>query len=301
MKTHIYLFAGVISLLSFRTHAQQDPLYSQYMFNKLAINPAYAGVYDMASVTSIFRKQWWGIEGSPTTLSLSGNTSLPLDKAGAGITVISDQTGPVSNTEVEAAFAYKLVSPDGDSKFSMGLNIGFINQRINFNKVEVKDQNDPNFQGVTNVSKPSVGFGLYYTTPKYYAGFSLPRILNVDFDNGEVSGAQYKRHYYFNGGFLLETSKIKIVPSLLMRYVEGAPVSFDINGTAIINEALWAGLSFRGLNSVVISGQLQISDVVKAGLAYDWTFSYKDLHTIEVMLTLGFPVFDFHAVQPVYF
>ena len=304
MKTRLVVFTTLL-LLSTGAFAQQDPLYSQYNFNKLAFNPAYAGIYDMASVTTMYRDQWAGLEGSPKTFTLSGNTSLPLDKAGAGITVINDNAGAISNTEVDIAFAYRLVSPSGDNKFSMGLNVGLINQRVDYNSLNLEDNTDPNFQGSSSITKPNVGFGLYYTTPQYFAGISVPKILNVDFDNGDVTGTTYERHYYLNAGYLLELANkdIKLVPSFWLKYVDGADPSVDLNLTGIFSETIWAGLGMRNTSALFISGQLQVSDLVKLGVAYE--LSFKDnlsrYPTLEFMVNFGFPLFDFHAVQPVYF
>lgn len=304
MKTRI-LLTLCLGFISFGSMAQQDPLYSQYNFNKLAFNPAYAGIYDMAMVSAIFRKQWIQIPESPTTFTFSGHTSLPLDKAGAGLVVISDHLGAVSITEIEAAFSYKLVSPSGDNKLSMGLNIGMINNKVDNSKVEVADAGDVNFEGQASITKPTVGFGLFYTTPTYFVGLSVPKILNIDFDNGEASGLDYNRHYYLNAGYLFElnTKGIKLVPSTWIKYVKGANLSFDGSITGIFNEKIWGTFGFRTAGFIYLNGQLQVSDVMKVGVAFDFTSKQNMARymTFELMANFNLPVFDFHAVQPVYF
>lgn len=310
------LLLSLFLVFSARVQAQQDPLYSQYMFNPAVLNPAYAGLYDMASATATHRQQWIGMgEGHPASTTLNAHSSLPVDKMGVGVTFLNDQYAITSRNEFNLAYSYKLTM--GEKKLSFGLQGGFSALRMDYGRLNPKDADDVNFSTAENItdSKPNFGFGAMYATPLYFVSLSVPKLLGHDVDDGtETTTNRYRSHIYLHTGYIFDlANEIKIKPSVLVKYVNGSPVNIDINGSILLEESLWLGLSFRNSsadlipNSLVIMSQLQVTDLIKVGYSYDFIFN-NDLRraagwfsTHEFMVNVNFPLFDQQAVQTVYY
>ena len=286
--------------------AQQDPLYSQYMQNPFLINPAYAGTYDMFSATANFRWQWLGMGGAPNTNSLSAHSSIVNNRLGAGVILVNDRFGINNNTEAHGALAYKLrLSDSEDNVLSFGMQASMVNYRFDNTKLNKRDDTDPYFR-TDNVTatEPNFGAGLFYRGQKFFAGFSAPKVLNSTFAEDYSAGAQYRRHFFLTGGYLIDLTNVQVKPSFLLKYVQGAPVSVDINGSVLLKDVLWLGASLRNLNSAVLMAQLQISDMFRVGYSVDLPMSKVLRATYgshELMLNMDLKLLKSHDIGFRYF
>lgn len=297
---------GFLILIGNVAFAQQDPIYSQYMQNPLLINPAYAGTYNMAAVNVMSRLQWLNMTGAPVTNVVSGQTAFYENRLGAGVIVSNDRFGISNNTEIQGNFAYKLRLADNDDHaLSFGMQVGMVNYNFNYNNLNTKTQDDPNFlPGRKTATEPNFGAGVFYRSEKLFAGVSAPKILNSEFADGNTSIGQYRRHYFFTGGYLFDFISVQFKPSVLVKYVDGAPVSIDLNGSVLLKDKLWLGASFRYLNSVVLMAQLQLNDNLRLGYSLDTPFNSvvkTSYGTHELMLNIDLKLLKSHDIGLRYF
>ena len=301
----------ILALLSFvlalnEVHAQQDPLYSQYMQNPLVINPGYTGTYNMMSLTGISRWQWVGMQGVPQTNTATGHTSFMNNKLGAGIILVNDRFGISNNTEAHATFAYKLrLSDNDDHVLSFGMQAGLINHSFNYADLTLKNDNDASFvTGRQNTTDPNFGAGLFYRNEKMFAGISAPKILNTKFEDGNSTPIQYRRHLFLTAGYLIDLNSVQLKPSFLLKYVDGAPVSLDVNASILLKEKLWLGGSIRNLNSAVLMAQLQLNDMLRLGYSFDLPLNNivkTTFGTHELMLNVDLKLLRSHDIGMRYF
>jgi type IX secretion system PorP/SprF family membrane protein len=304
------LISLFFAILLFPVVGQNDPVYSQYMFNPLIINPAYAGVHDMASVYAVYKNQWGGFgKGSPVTSTLSGQTTIPKNNIGLGFSFVNDRIGVQETNEFNAIGSYKLEL--GGSKYlSFGLQGGFLNASYDYSdlKFDAGDESDVNFEveGSGSGTKPTVGAGLLWTSKTIFFGVSVPRLLDMTIEDGTQSKTKINRNVLVTGGYVFHLAKaIKIKPSIMVRYVEGAELVYDINGSILLKERFWLGASVRSFNTVALMGQIKATDLVTAGMAYELPIDGKDAikvgSTFEVMLNLNMSFFDVQAVQTIFY
>lgn len=260
--------ASVLIMAATSVMAQYDPLYNQYVFNQMLINPAYAGSFDIVSITLMSRAQWTGIEGAPITNSLTGHTSIFKNKGGTGLYVLNDQLGVNNNTEAFVSFSYKI--DFGQSKLAMGMQGGLIQYKYNYSQLNMEYVNDPSFlPSLSNFTKPNFGAGLLYYGEYFYVGISVPRILSVTVNDGVKESSRYLKHYYLSGGVIFPLSNfIKLKPSMLVRLVENK-VSVDVNASVLINEIIWAGIIVRNFNTFGAVAEFQISDRIRIGYSLE--------------------------------
>lgn len=248
---------------------QQDPLYNLYMFNQAMINPAYNGIYNATNATFISRAQWTGINGSPLTHTLNANSSFLNERLGAGLLVVNDRLGVNNNFEAQAAFTYKLKF--GEDRLSFGLQGGVINYTYDYNdlNLEVVDLNLTQ-QHMPNFTKPTLGMGVFYRSANYFAGISIPRLMNINVNDGVMTSTRYRRHVYLTGGLLISKYEhIKIKPSVLLRIVENGPAALDTNVSVLFLETLWAGVSIRNFQALSLNAQMEISNKFRFGYAFE--------------------------------
>jgi len=168
------LFLGGLAL---NANAQQDPMFTHYMYNTLSINPAYAGSRDALSITALHRSQWVGFDGSPTTQTITMHSPIANKNIGLGLTVVNDKIGPVNNTSLAGQFAY-IMQLNRKSKLSLGLSGGVNILQADLNSLSLDQQNDPTFQtNLTNRVTPNFGFGAYYSRERFYIGVSTPNLI----------------------------------------------------------------------------------------------------------------------------
>nr|WP_321453298.1 type IX secretion system membrane protein PorP/SprF [uncultured Carboxylicivirga sp.] len=283
--------------------AQQDPLYTQYMFNTLAFNPAYAGSRGMASFMALSRHQWVGFEGAPTTQTITGH--LPLNNVGIGLSIIHDKLTPVNQTGVYFDYAYRIKTSE-HSHLSFGLKGGFNYYQLDIAQLLLASPNDPSLNvGATNKYLPNFGFGLYWYSNNYFLGASSPKLLENKLVNGELETGHEVRHFFFTGGFVFNLGQeVKVKPTVLARLTEAAPLSFDANLNFLLKEKLWIGAMYRINNSFGGILQYQFTPQFKIGYAYDMTdneFRNYNNGTHEIMISYELNFTKTKVQNPRYF
>ena len=229
--------------------AQQDPLFSQYMFNKLALNPAYAGSQELMTVDALYRYQWVNIKGAPQTLSASVHTPLRNPHIGLGLNVYSDAIGPTITQGALATFAYRILFPT--AKLSFGIQAGVKYSDIFWSKVNPYDEGDPFFMSqLRNKAVPDANFGIYYYSNKYYIGLSSKQLLQNQMSivnvNGKDEFTKLLRHFYGMAGTALVLSdQLVFRPSVLIKFVQHSPPQMDLNASFLIAKTFWVGASYR--------------------------------------------------------
>lgn len=268
------------------TMAQQQVMFTQYMFNQTAINPAYAGSHRTLSVTALARKQWAGLEGAPSTLTLSAHSPIKNQRIGVGLLVVNDKIGVTSQTGLYNAYSYRIPFQNG-GRLAFGLQIGFTAYNAQFSKVS---DTDPTFAGDVKEVHPNVGGGVFYNTKLFYVGFSAPQLIQNTFDRNNLdSDSKMLRHYFLTAGYVFTLNhQLKLKPSFLVKAVDGAPVQFDVNLNLLMKEVLWVGMSWRSFESIDALLQFQISEKLQFGYAYDFSTT-KELSRVnsgshEIML-----------------
>tara|TARA_B110001452_G_scaffold243495_1_gene226965 strand:- start:1291 stop:2202 length:912 start_codon:yes stop_codon:yes gene_type:complete len=292
MKNLVILLFTI--LLASQGNAQQDPQYTQYMYNMNIINPAYTGSTEGLSVGALYRSQWVGLDGGPETFTF--NVHSPVGKqVGLGLSVISDQIGPVKETNAYIDFSYTI--PLGTvTKLAFGIKGGFTFHDIGLIGLDVIDDFDPNFQSNINEMTPNVGAGVYFYKPnKYYISVSVPNILNgVHLDtNGTKIGSE-KEHFFAAAGYVFDLSEnFKLKPHTLLKYATNSPVSYDINANVFMYDMVEVGLGYRLQDSFSGMINFQVSNNMRIGYAYDAIRSDLDIvtnssHEIFINFDLNF-------------
>lgn len=258
----------IVFLLALQLSAQQDPQYTQYMYNMNVINPAYAGSRENLSFGLLYRSQWAGLEGAPKTGTFFGHA--PVGKnVGLGLSVISDEIGPVKETNVYADFSYTLAL-GGEHKLALGLKAGATFHSLGLAGLDLIDQGDPFFNNASGTT-PNVGLGAFYYTNNYYLAFSVPNMLNsVQLDADGVNYGTDVAHYFVTGGYVFQVSKnTKLKPSFLVKSAFDAPTSFDVNLNALFLEKFEIGASYRLEDSFSGLVNFAITPSLRIGYAYD--------------------------------
>jgi type IX secretion system PorP/SprF family membrane protein len=288
------------------SYAQQEALYGQYMQNPLTVNPAYTGIYNMFSATGISRWQWVGMEGAPRTNTLTAHSTVANNKLGVGGMFVYDQYGVSNNTEAYVTAAYKLrLSDNEEHVLSYGMQVGMMSYRYDYGDLKKKDETDPNFiaNGVA-ATEPNFGAGLVYKSERVFVGFSVPKILNSELADGPASLTRYRRHYFLNAAYLFDLTSVQVKPSVLVKYVEGAPLSVDYNLSFLLKDVLWLGAGFRNFNTGVAMAQLQVSDMFRLGYALEIptnSIVRGSYGTHELMLNIDLRLLKSHDIGLRYF
>lgn len=294
----IYLTTLMLFLTFLEMMGQQDPHYTQYMYNMNVINPAYAGSKENLSFGLLYRKQWVDIEDSPTTFSLSG--SAPVGRnVGIGLSIISDKIGPVEETNTYGDFSYTL-NLGGEHRLAFGLKAGATFHKVGLysqiGQSNVPDLNDPAFSSDTNNTYLNIGSGLFYYTDKYYVAFSVPNMLkskHLDF-NGRQYGSETS-HYFLTAGYVFDLSdNLKFKPFTMVKSAFNAPVSLDVSTNFLFNEKFEIGATYRLDDSFGAMVNYAISPSLRIGYAYDRIVSDLKIttpssHEIILLFDLNFP------------
>ena len=295
-------------LLSAASMAQQQPMYSQYMFNMLNINPAYAGSRGVMTATALYRNQWVGIPGAPRTSSFSFDMPLNEKKIGIGFQLYDDRLGIERTTGINAFYAFRF-QLSGSGTLSLGLQAGLLNYQANYTEVSTFQPNDPSFAANVSGLLPSAAAGVYYNSDKFYIGFSTPALLKtqISYNNAAqiASVTSQDLHLYLASGFVMNLNQdLALKPSVLLKAVSGAPLEVDVNANLWIQNKLSIGASYRTGDAVVGMVELQLNQQLRFGYAYDKTFS--DLGTLntgthELMLRMEFGSSGGKVSSPRYF
>jgi len=284
-KTYIVIRILAVVVLGLCTTseiiAQQDAQYTQYMYNTLSINPAYAGSRGGISALGLHRSQWVGLDGGPRTQTASIHSPIGDSKrVGLGLNIVNDEIFITNETYIDVSFSYTI--PTGDnSKLAFGLKAGTHLLDIRYSEASAFQGGDnfaTNQDDIDNKFSPQVGVGLFYYTDKFYLGASAPNILETEHfdesDNSNNSNATYlaseRVNYYFTSGYVFDiSSNLKFKPAGLLKFVAGSPLQVDVTANALLYDRLTLGLAYRW--SAALSGLLgyQLTDSLMLGFAYD--------------------------------
>jgi type IX secretion system PorP/SprF family membrane protein len=295
-------------IVSAGAKAQQQPMYSQYMFNMLNINPAYAGSRGVGTVTALYRDQWQGMEGAPKSASVGFDMAVKEKKIGLGLQLYDDRLGIERTTGFNASYAFRIQLSESGT-LSLGLQGGLLNYRANYTDARTFQPNDPAFSQNINGILPAAAAGVYYNSDKFYVGLSTPALLKtkITYDGVEqvdgVTGTDI--HLYLASGFVIKLNQdLMLKPSVLVKAVSGAPVEFDLNANLWIQNIISFGFSYRTGDAYVGMAELQVNRQLRLGYAYDKTFNTIgnfNNGTHELMLRMEFGSSNGKVVSPRYF
>jgi len=305
-KIYLALFAIILS--SIGTFAQQDAMFTHYMDNTLAINPAYAGSRDALTIMGLHRSQWVGFDGAPITQTLTLHSPVFSKNTGLGFSVINDKIGPINNTSLYIDFSYRIIFDH--SYLAFGLKSGISLLKVGLENMELTDPNDPSFAANYNSDvMPNFGGGIYYYTDKYYLGVSAPKILQNNPFNNSVNQDLISavRHYFFIAGAVFNISDdIKFKPTTFVKVVPSAPIEMDITGTFIFYDKFLAGLMYRTGDAAGALVGVNITPQISLGYSFDWSLINKtglyNAGSHEVMVRYDFFIIEHKKIRsPRYF
>ena len=285
MKKSYLAIALLILLGTFSGNAQQDPQYTQYMYNTQVVNPAYAGSRDVLSIGLLYRTQWVNLDGSPKTATLTGDSPIG-NNMGLGLTFVRDEIGPSTRSNITVDYSYSINVSD-NSKLAFGVKGGMDILDVNFSDLNLPGgvvPDDPNFQNpIDNKLDPQIGAGIYFNTDRFYAGLSVPNFLNTkhfeqsdivspDPDNPvDVTTAADRMHYFFIAGYVFDLSdNVKFKPATMFKMVAGSPLQADVSANFLFYEKFTAGVSYRWSAAVSAMVGFQVADPIFIGFGYDF-------------------------------
>jgi len=269
IKTGIFLAAifGLINIVN----AQNDPLLTHFVFNKQSYNPGVVGVKGSLDAGAIYRNQWWsGIEGAPKTLQVYANMPIQNDHAGLGVNIVSDKIGLTNTTAVDLSYAYRIKF--SNSNLAFGIMPRFESASYNWDLSDPHERADANLNGKSKTSF-NIGAGLYYNTDNFYAGLSMPRLLENSLYVEDNFTRKMNSFYFLTGYVFKVTDLVKFHPAALVSVNAHSPFEFELNGNFIFNDAFLAGLSYRYQDAVSVLFQYMFKNGLRAGAAIDLTAS----------------------------
>jgi type IX secretion system PorP/SprF family membrane protein len=261
----------LFSLLSFNAFGQKEPQYTQYMYNIGSFNPAYVGTVETPELSGLYRAQWIDIPGAPRTLRFGANLPFKNEKVGLGLSVISDQLGPVSQTYADISYSYQVMVTD-ETKLSFGIDAGGSFLNVDFTKGTFENPGE-NLNGVM-LSKfyPTVGAGAFLYSDNWYLGASVPNFLTEGVYNNEVASiVEDKLQFNLIGGYVFDLSdNLKFKPAFLINTLKGSPVNVNLSSNFLISDVFTAGVSYRIENAFSGLAGLQVSNSLFVGYSYDY-------------------------------
>ncbi|SMD44952.1 type IX secretion system membrane protein, PorP/SprF family [Aquiflexum balticum DSM 16537] len=312
MKTTLKISGLTIAVILFAmtfAFSQQLPQFSQYIFNGLHINPAYAGYKNEGYVQSTYRSQWVGFEGAPTTFTVTADLSANEGLMGFGASVMSDKIGPTSTTTGLITYAYR-IQTGRESFFSLGASAGVSQYVIDGDMLKPLHQNDGNIPtGIQNMMTPNMNLGLFFHSNKFYAGLSAYNLIGkAALEREDVALAFHDVHFYLTAGVMIPvTDNIQFKPSFLVKEVKGSPTNYDINGMLLFMDRLWLGASYRSnvniwnenleassptlsnRNAVAFITEFFATPNLRIGYAYDQNLNVlQDMRTNSHEISLGY-------------
>ena len=267
MKTRILIFALLFT--GMLSYGQQDAQFTQYMYNTINVNPAYAGSRGALSMFALYRTQWVGLDGAPVTSTVSMNTPLNESNLGLGVSLINDKIGPTTENTISADLSYTI--PTSETwKLSFGIKATANLFDLDATKLNPVDGTDPSLQNY-NTFSPNIGAGLYWHSDKAYVGFSIPNFIETNrYDDNEVAIFKERISYYLIGGYVFDLSDtVKFKPAFLTKMVEGAPLQVDLSGNFMFFDKFMLGASYRWSAAMSAMVGFQVSDGLYIGYGYD--------------------------------
>lgn len=254
---------------AFTGFAQQDAQYTQYMYNTININPAYAGSRGAMSIFAMHRTQWVGLDGAPVTNVASINTPLNDNNLGLGVSFVNDKIGPTNETTISTDFSYTIRTSE-TYKLSFGIKATANLFNLDISKLNPAEI-DPSIQNIENKFSPNIGAGLYLHSDKAYVGISIPNFIESDrYDDNEIAIFKERINYYLIGGYVFDiNSTLKFKPAVLTKMVIGAPLQVDLSGNFMFNEKFVVGVAYRWSAALSAMVGFQISDGMYIGYGYD--------------------------------
>lgn len=299
----------VLVIMANVSFAQQDPMYTQYIFNTQTINPAYTGTWESLSFMVLGRQQWAGWDGAPQTYTFSMQAPMRNEKVALGLNVISDKVGKEKKFSIHGDYSYKLKVSE-NSNLRMGVKAGFTNYSNNLQEYELlPGVNDPMFQGdISNKFMPNFGVGLFLYSTRYYVGLSVPKMIHNKIEGDNLNNFTVNaelRHYFLEAGLVFDLGQdVKFKPTFLTKTVWGAPVQFDFTANFLLKEKLWLGAMYRTRDAYGFIAQWIFADKLRIGYAIDLsTTNMRNYHngTHEVMVSYELTSLKELVVSPRYF
>ncbi len=272
-------FLWLLLLITFisgvSVQAQSDALYSQYMFNQFTINPAYAGSRDALSGVLLYRTQWVGLDGAPNTVNLSAHSPFKSKNMALGVNIVLDEIGPTKSSAFQGTYAYHVKTSYGDLSF--GLRGGFLSTTLQKGLLNFDQSGDQHDDNITlQAIQPNFDFGTYFYNDYFYAGFSFNHIQgnNLVIQESSVTSLELNRYFNFaTGGAIELKNNLVYKPSLMLKYLPGMPLNYDINSSILLNKVLWVGGSYRSTKNIVLLLEYNVNDHVRMGYSYDFDLS----------------------------
>lgn len=293
-------------VLAINLCAQQQAMFTQYMFNMSALNPAVVGSHESISVTALARRQWVGIEGAPNTQTLSIHSPLLNEQAGVGLILLRDQIGVTTQHSMVASYAYRINFHR--SALAFGLQVSGNQYQSDQTQLSPNNADMAVNENYNSGLKPNFGTGAYFYSEKAYIGISIPVLLKTEFIGGQSLDGEdrsLRRHVFLMSGYVFDLSPtLKLKPNFLVKAVQGSPLSADINANLLIDEIVWVGLSYRSFDSIDALLELQVTPELRIGYAHDFTTSeIREVSngTHEFMINYRFKLKNKQEVSPRYF
>lgn len=260
------LFVGM-----FEASAQQESQYTQYMYNTMTINPGYTGTRSIPSFFGLYRTQWVGLDGAPKTANFSIESPISANGQGVGLSVTNDKIGPSQETNLMLSYSYP-IQLSATTKLSLGISGGLNFIDVDFNKLNIEDQTDFYLSGTLSKISPNIGAGAYFHSEKWYAGISVPMILETKFyDDVKESIASKQMHFYAMGGYVFDLSdNLKFKPAAMIKLTNGAPLAVDLSANFLFNDKFTLGAAYRWDASVSALAGFQVTPGLNIGYAYDY-------------------------------
>jgi type IX secretion system PorP/SprF family membrane protein len=268
MRTKILIFA--LMLTCYCGFAQQDAQYTQYMYNTININPAYAGSRGVMSIFGLHRTQWVGLDGAPVTNAFSLNTPINNSNLGIGLSLVNDRIGPTSDNTISADISYTIPMSE-ETKLSFGIKASGNIFNLDTDKLTPQQAADPHLNNFNNEFSPNFGAGVYLHSDKFYLGLSVPNFLqDTKYNDNDVAVFQERMNFYAIGGYVFDLSEsIKFKPAVLTKLVQGAPLQVDASANFLFFDKLMLGGAYRWDAAVSALAGFQITDGLFVGYSYD--------------------------------
>jgi len=270
LKNNIYVFLALF-MMPLLSYAQQLPQFTQYMYNTISINPAYAGSRERLNVAFLNRNQWLGVNGAPVTQTLTADTSIPNTNLGLGLSVIHDKLGYERTSYIYSDLSYSITMKQ-DYRLSFGFKFGVSKYGIDPDLLmDPSAMGDQYLDNIFTKWKPNFGAGIYYRSMDWFISLSSPRLLSYT-NTTDIEYVAFERvSYYLSGGYMLDFNpQLTFKPTFLVKYTNGAPISVDLTANFLVNEKLWLGLAYRVGDALGGLFSIDATEDLKIGYAYEF-------------------------------